>query len=253
MIALNNGSYILNIQEYNKTIPSINFDLNKNYSKNNKALLIDFKNDYKYTIKCIKKLISLEENNVCFESIYNDLKIKYIIINYNDDIIKALEAINITDFYKKYLFIYDYVFSSLDKKWKDINPCQFCNNHCIATRNHKYIQQEDGCCYSFEYTNSLFSTSLIKNKQKCKYLNKNKQCDTQNLSCKFFACNYLKKYKHFNPNIKDSLLIQSFFNKKQELIIKYNYFHSKEEIIQKLLEKNKTPFVLYYLKSYYRI
>jgi len=64
---------------------------------------------------------------------------------------------------------------------------------------------------------------------------------------------YLKKTENFDIKLKDFLLIMAFFNSKQRLILKYNYFYSKEEIIDKLLEKSKIPLALYYYYDYYRI
>lgn len=253
MILLDNNFSILDINEYNNEYPVVRFDLKKEYSLNNNALLIDFNNTFNYNLQCIKKLISLENLHVSFNTEYNNLNIKYVISNYNDDILNCLIALNIPDTKKKYTYIYDSMFSKLDKIWKKYNPCDFCNNLCIATRKHKNANQTDGCCYSFEYTNNIFSPSFITNKKKCKYLGANKQCTTQNLSCKFFTCKYLNKYKNFNLKINDYLLMASFFNKKQQLVLKYNYFHSKEELINKLLEINSTPFILYYLNSQYRI
>ena len=63
----------------------------------------------------------------------------------------------------------------------------------------------------------------------------------------------LKKNKIFNINMKDYLLVQAFFTHKKKLILQYNFFRSKEEILQKLIEKDHTPFFIYYLFSYYRI
>lgn len=253
MILLKNNSTILDINEFNNEFPIEIFDLKRKYKNGNYSLLIDFKNDKKYSKKCIKKLKKMEEKNISFNSEFNNLHIKYIIANYNDDILKALEALNTHDFKEQYTLIYDYTFSKLDSIWSKENSCNFCNNKCIATRNKKFINQVDGCCYSFEYTDKFFSKSFIKNKKKCKYLGANKQCTTQNISCKFFTCPYLKKYKNFKLNINNFLIIDSFFSKKQKLILQYNYFHSKEEIINKLLEKNSSPFLLYYFKSQYRL
>lgn len=256
MIVLNNNIVAFEYNNKPKEIKYINFDINKNYSNNNNnnpALYIDFRNDFNYSINCIKKLIKLEKDNISFSSKYDKYNVKYIISNYNDEIICALKAICIDDTKEKYTLIYDYVFDMLDKIWKEKNPCKFCNNYCIATRNKKYINQSDGCCYSFEYSNNIFSLSPLKNKQKCKYLNPDKSCATKNLSCKFFTCKYLRKNENFNLDMKDYLLIQSFFSKKQQLILKYNFFRSKEEIIDKLLEKNHTPYFIYDFNCKYRI
>lgn len=68
-----------------------------------------------------------------------------------------------------------------------------------------------------------------------------------------FTCDYLKKTESFDIKLNDFLLVMAFFNLKQRLILKYNYFNSKEEIIDKLLEKSKMPLALYYYYDYYRI
>lgn len=53
--------------------------------------------------------------------------------------------------------------------------------------------------------------------------------------------------------MNDFLLIQVFFYYKQRLILKYNFFKSKEEILEKLLEENNYPTFIYYLRNMYRI
>ena len=68
-----------------------------------------------------------------------------------------------------------------------------------------------------------------------------------------FTCDYLKKTESFDIKLNVFLLVMEFFNSKQRLILKYNYFNSKEEIIDKLLEKSKMPLALYYYYDYYRI
>ena len=251
MIQLDDNNIILEISD-NIKINSINFDINrKNYNKLNHALKIDFMNDFKYSIKCIKKLQKLINIGIDFSSNYNGLNVKFIISNYSNDVIDALKSLYIRNLKDKYTFIYDKTFHTLDLLWKKTNPCNFCNNVCIASRNHWTNHTENGCCYSFEYCNSPFE--FIKNIQLCKYLGSNKQCCTQNISCKFFVCDYLKKNNIFNIHMKDFLLVQAFFNHKQLLVLKYNFFRSKEEIINKLLEVNHFPFFLYYLKNMYRI
>lgn len=245
------GNIIENTSNINN-LSFIEFDLNKKYQKVNPAIKIDFKNDIKYNIKSIKKLINMQNKGNIFSSKFEDKKIKYIITNENEDIKNAFKAMQIIDDKEKYTFIYDKIFNSLDLLWKKYNPCKFCNNVCISSKNRKKSHsKENGCCYSFNYSKNPLK--FIDNVNVCKYLGDNKECKTQNLSCKFFVCNYLKKNKLFNIDMKDYLLLESFFNNKQKLILKYNYFKSKEEIINKLLEDDKLPYFIYYLNSYYRI
>lgn len=253
MIKLNDSSVILDEKECDNDLKTITFALNGKYKEKNYALKIDFKNDFNYSVQCIKTLCNLYNSGVSFFTKRDNLKVRYVISNYCDDVITALKAIHISNLRDRYVFIYDSVFDALDKIWKEKNPCDFCDNKCSATRNHKYIDQYDGCCYSFEYTDNFFYPSFIMNKQKCKYLKDDKSCATQNLSCKFFTCSHLQKSKNFSLDMNDFLLLKAFFNKKQMLILKYNFFRSKEEIIDKLLEENNTPFWIYYFKSYYRI
>jgi len=253
LICLNDDLVIFDYKDYKNNFDIVEFDLNKKFKTGHYAISIDFRNDVKYSIKCIKKLILLKKSNIPFCYNFKDYKVKYVISNYNDAILNALKAIEISDLKEKYTFIYDSVFKQLDDIWSKKNYCNFCNNKCIATRMHKNIDQLDGCCYSFRMNTNLFSTNFIKNKQKCKFLGDDKRCTTQNISCKLFTCDYLKKTESFDIKLNDFLLVMAFFNSKQRLILKYNYFNSKEEIIDKLLEKSKMPLALYYYYDYYRI
>lgn len=251
MITLNEDFIILDAKDCPNNLKYIDFDQKTNYSQTNSALKINFKDDIIYNTQCIKRLQYLENTNIRFCSQFNNYNIKYIISNYNQDIISALKAISIYNKHKKYEYLYDSIFKSLDEIWIANNPCKFCNNICIASRHNMTSHKEDGCCYSFNYSKSPFR--FIDNVKLCKYLDENKKCTTQNISCKLFVCNYLKKEKLFNIDMKDFILIQSFFSKKQQLILKQNFFKSKEEILNKLLEENNEPLIIYYLRNNYRI
>ena len=247
----NTGNIIDNSIIDDSNIDRIDLQFNKRYSNANPALNIVFTSDIKYNIKCIKKLIYFQNSHIDFCTEYNSFKIKYILSNYTDDILTAIKAIFIYNTKEQYTYLYDSIFQSLDTLWNKYNPCKFCNNVCISSKNHKASHKENGCCYSFDYSKDIFK--FIDNVKVCKYLGKDKKCMTENISCKFFVCNYLKKNNLFNINMNDYLLVQAFFDNKQKLILKYNFFKSKEEIIDKLLETNNIPFPIYYLYSYYRI
>lgn len=251
MIELNDEFMILDARNCPESIEYIDFNLESTYNSTNPALKINFSDDIVYNTLCIKKLQNLENNNVKFCSQIDNNNVKYIISNCDQDILVALKAISISDTKSKYEYLYNSIFESLDIIWNANNPCKFCNNICIATSHNKRRQRENGCCYSFTYSKKPFK--FIENEHLCEYLSENKKCTTQNISCKLFVCPYLKKAKLFNIDIKNFLLIQAFFNRKQQLILKYNYFKSKEEIINKLLEKNNNSLLLYYLLSKYRI
>ena len=196
-------------------------------------------------------MIDLQEQGINFSTPYNNNNIKFIINNYPQDVIPALKALSIDNRKKRYTFLYDVSFNSLDLLWNKQNPCKFCNDICIASRNHQSNHVENGCCYSFQYSRNPLK--FIENIQVCQYLGNDKKCKTQNLSCKCFVCNYLKRNHIFDINMNDFLLIQVFFNYKQRLILKYNFFKSKEEILEKLLEENNYPTFIYYLRNMYRI
>ncbi len=245
------GNIIENSNLDSCNIESIDFNLDKKYNDTNPALKINFLNDVRNNTIYIKKLISFQKSHIDFITEYKGFKIKYILSNYNDDILTAIKALFINDIKEKYLFLYDNIFKSLDLLWKRSNPCKFCSNICIASKNHKTAHKENGCCYSFDYSKNVFK--FIDNVKVCKYLGKDKRCTTENISCKFFVCNYLKKNNLFNINMKEFFLVQAFFNKKQQLILKYNFFRSKEEILEKLIEEDDSPYFIYYLNSYYRI
>lgn len=66
-------------------------------------------------------------------------------------------------------------------------------------------------------------------------------------------CKYIKEKTSFNINIKDFLLFETFFNKKQKLILRFNFFKSREEIIDKLIEKNNSFYLLYRLRMKFLI
>ena len=139
LICLNDDLVIFDYKDYKNNFDIVELDLNKKFKAGHYAISIDFRNDLKYSIKCIRKLISLKKSNICFCSNFKDYKVKYVISNYNDAILNALKAIEIEDLKEKYTFIYDSVFKQLDDIWSKKNYCNFCNNKCIATRMHKNI------------------------------------------------------------------------------------------------------------------
>lgn len=251
MLQLDKNCIVLDEKEIIEEVSFVPFDLNCEYKKTNFALKIDFKNNFNYSIFCIKKLLEYEKENIQFSTSYKNYNLKYIIKNYSPEILDALKAISIHDEKQKITFLYNCIVNSLDNIWYTQNPCKFCNNICIASRNGYTSHKEDGCCYSFEYSKNPLL--FIKNLQACKQLGKDKKCLTQNISCKLFVCDYLKKIKKFKININSFLLIQAFFSKKQQLVLQYNFFKTKEEIIEKLLENDNSNFLIYYLLSKYRI
>ena len=117
LICLNDDLVIFNCKDYKNNFDVIEFDFDTKFDSKHPALKIDFRNDLKYSIKCIKKLISLKKSNIDFCTKFNGYKVKYVISNYNDSILDALKAIEIEDLKEKYIFIYDSVFKQLNDIW----------------------------------------------------------------------------------------------------------------------------------------
>ena len=84
MICLNDDLVIFDYKDYKNNFDIVEFDLNKKFKTGHYAISIDFRNDVKYSIKCIKKLISLKKSNIDFCTDFKDYKVKYVISNYND-------------------------------------------------------------------------------------------------------------------------------------------------------------------------
>jgi len=188
-----------------------------------------------------------------FEKNSKNVALKHLIKKENEEIRIAEEATKILDTAKRNEYIYNYVFSVLDEIWKKNNPCKFCNDKCINhVENGGKLKRLDGCCYSFEYEHNFFKMDLLKNRQQCKYLGKDKMCKTQNLSCKLYTCDAIKS-RNFKIKIRDFILLKCFFDTKQLLVLKHNFFFSKEEILDKLMEKNNMPLILYYYRWKYMI
>ena len=257
MLKLKDNSYVFDYEEHPTDGEFINFSFKKKkYNTNSPALRIYFKNDLKYNVRILKKLIELKESKINFCSNINNKKVRYIISNYySNDVLKAFEALYINNEKERIEFLYNTIFDQLDEIWKNINPCGFCNNICEGIKHNQSPGNIDGCCYSFEYPkHTILSPHFTENLQKCKFFDKEKRrCSIKNLSCKFFVCSHVKKTTSFNIDMTDFLLVETFFSKKQKLILHYNYFRTQEEIIDKLLEKNNTPYFIYYWRSLYRI
>ena len=228
----------------------INFNSVRKHKKINPALKICFSNDIKYNISCLKKLIKFKKNNINFGTKYGGVTVKYVVQNLNEEIFDALKAIELMENEKEqYTYIYDCLCKHLDNIWNEKNPCNFCNNTCIANREKIVPNTENGCCYSFKYAKNFFH--LLDENEKdpvCKYIEQGKGCTTKNVSCKIFACNYIKSKYSFKIDTKKLLLFETFFNPKQKLVLKYNFFKSREQLIDKILEKDSSSYLIYRLK-----
>lgn len=226
--------------------------------KKNILIIIQLNNNYSQSKNIIQNLIRIKKisnilnlnigisfNNYMFLGFINKKKSIYF-----NDITNSLKALFIDDTKQQYEYIYDTVCNYLDFKFKQNNFCDFKNDKCIANRLNISAHPDMGCCYSFIYAN-FWDIKLIKNIKLCEHLNC-KQCNTKCIACKLFTCKYLKK-KNIIFNSHNILLLDCFFSNKQHLILESNFFKTREEIIQKLLEKNNSPYFWYYLKREYMI
>lgn len=133
-----------------------------------------------------------------------------------------INGLNIKNRYKRITYVYDTACSIIDSNTKGLNVCGFKNNKC-------YIQQKqnngkcNGCC------------------RLCKYQNSN-GCSTKNLACKLFNCSEVKKrYKTVEYKDLDILKLLSLKNR---LIVKSDYFATREEVLKDLYAHTLTYSIL---------
>lgn len=230
------------------------------YIKNNILVIIRLSNNYKYMKKVINNLIILKDllkvSNIKINKTFSNNGINFVVIKddtsskYVSDILSSFEIISKDNIVERYEYIYDKVCEYLDCEFSENNFCDFKNNSCIANRNGYSSHSTMGCCYSFEYS-KFWDPTFIKNIHVCNHLDC-KTCNTKCISCKLFTCEYLNR-KNISFNVNNILLLDCFFDKKQLLIIKYNYFKKREEIISKLLEHSNAPLLIYYFTKEYLI
>ncbi len=235
----------------------INLSILKSLKKNI-VIILDINNNYdflKFTIKNFNRLLEISPKlniNLC-HSFYNSSVICTIISNdsiYLNDVLNCIKATLIDNRSLQYEFIYDTVCDYLDSQFHNCNLCDFKNDQCIANRAKKTVHQDMGCCYSFTY-GGLFDFRIVKNVKLCQYM-QNRTCATKNITCKLFTCKYLKE-KNIKFDTHKILLLDCFFNKKQHNIIQSNFFRTREEILQKLQDKNHDLYFWYILKQKYII
>lgn len=178
-----------------------------------KTIVIESKEDY---TKFIKRII-------LYKSIlYINTEFQVKECQVNDKIQQMINGLNIKNRYKRITYVYDTACSIIDSNTKGLNVCEFKNNKC-------YIQQKqnngkcNGCC------------------RLCKYQNSN-GCSTKNLACKLFNCSEVKKrYKTVEYKDLDILKLLSLKNR---LIVKSDYFSTREEVLKDLYAHTLTYSIL---------
>lgn len=133
---------------------------------------------------------------------------------------KAIEIVNINDTKERYAVIYDEICDILNKNFVDIGYCDFKNNKCIAQRKHKLYppRRKNGCC----------SMQI----RQCPNLI-NSKCTVECVACKFFSCGYLAK-KGIGYFGKEIVFLQAFFNRKQRKHFIFDFYQSKENVIDSI-------------------
>lgn len=123
-------------------------------------------------------------------------------------------------------YIYDEACKILDDYYTGKNICGFKCNQCYSQYN---TDKTCGCC------------------RKC-YYKSNKGCTTKNLTCKLFFCSEVtKREKVLTFDDLDILKNLSF---RQQIILKHDYFSSREEVIKDLEIGSLTIFVLRFIYRY---
>lgn len=178
-----------------------------------KTIVIESKEDY---TKFIKRII-------LYKSIlYINTEFQVKGCQVNDKIQQMINGLNIKNRYKRITYVYDTACNIIDSNTKGLNVCGFKNNKC-------YIQQKqnngkcNGCC------------------RLCKYQNSN-GCPTKNLACKLFNCSEVKK-RYKTIEYKD-LAILKLLSLKNRLIVKSDYFSTREEVLKDLYAYTLTYSIL---------
>lgn len=178
-----------------------------------KLIVIKSKEDYTKFIKRIVLYKSILYINTEFQLERNQI---------NDKLQQMINGLNIKNRYKRITYVYDTACSIIDSNTKGLNVCGFKNNKC-------YIQQKqnngkcNGCC------------------RLCKYQNSN-GCPTKNLACKLFNCSEVKK-RYKTIEYKD-LAILKLLSLKNRLIVKSDYFSTREEVLKDLYAYTLTYSIL---------
>ncbi len=139
-------------------------------------------------------------------------KTKFIYEGKNREIKQIVEVLNIKSRMKRLEYIFDKSCEEIDNKFKGENICEFKCNQCITQRKNK-SNEVNGCCSS------------------CRFQSNN-GCTTKNLTCKLFFCSEIKN-KYDVIEFKDLKLL-NLLTRRQRLILKFDLFSSREEVLMDL-------------------
>lgn len=123
-----------------------------------------------------------------------------------------IEALNKKTRLQMLAYIYDKSCEQIDKKFEGENICGFQCNQCIAQRKHN-LKEKNGCC------------------RVCR-LQTSTGCPSKNLTCKLFFCDEVKN-KYEVITFKDLKLLK-LLTRRQRLILKFDLFSTREEVLTDL-------------------
>ena len=168
-----------------------------------KIITINNYNDYNKFLKRINIYKSILYYNTLFEvkNNINERNIDYI-----------TNALNMKNRKKRIEYVYDQSCKLIDWKNKGINICGFENGKCWVQRKIKNGKC-NGCC------------------RKCIYQTSN-GCSTKNLSCKLFNCTEVRS--RYNVIRYNDLKLLRLLSKKNQIIIKSDYFSKREDVLKDL-------------------
>lgn len=140
----------------------------------------------------------------------------------DEEINEIIKAISIKKRKERIEFVYDGACEILDNQFNGCNICGFNNYKCLAQQSGN-CNFFNGCC------------------RRCVYQSTN-GCKTSNLTCKlFYCCEVTNKYKVLQ--IKD-LKILKVLSFRQKIILKHDYFTSREDVIRDLQIGSPTIFII---------
>ena len=168
-----------------------------------KIITINNYKDYNKFLKKINIYKSILYYNTLFEvkNNINEKNIDYI-----------TNALNMKNRKKRIEYVYDQSCKLIDWKNKGINICGFENGKCWVQRKIKNGKC-NGCC------------------RKCIYQTSN-GCSTKNLSCKLFNCTEVRS--RYNVIRYNDLKLLRLLSKKNQIIIKSDYFSKREDVLKDL-------------------
>jgi hypothetical protein len=210
---------VMNTQDkdfYNNKNTCKNIIYNKNkdipiYNANNKMDIVEL-------IKILDKNkignIKIIANNISSENIF-----KY------QELIKALKIINTDDLTLRNKIIYEYIYEYLNKDFISNKYCDFINDKCVAQRHFNLypFSKKDGCCF--------------KQIRKCEHLDRG-NCNVECMACRLFACPYLTK-RGVGYWANEFILLNAFLNKKQRKHLVFDFYKSKDFILDKINNEEK--------------